>query len=116
MEGAHRAHAPVRFEVLLPDDLAAAFALLPEAFRTNAALPVFQLGGFAALRVFPPDPGHATLYFNAGTDAPARSQTHGKSALPAWRVRVHAETSWRRVKLAYRRAPSSRPEGRRDRR
>ncbi len=34
----------VGLQVLLPDDLAAAFALLPEAFGAYAALAVFQLG------------------------------------------------------------------------
>ncbi len=72
MRAALRAHTVALFEVLLPDDLFAAFALLPETFGFDlplavAGLRLFSLGAAA----FPLEPGHEPTYLSAGTDDPA---------------------------------------------
>src|ERR1051326_2156399 len=103
MKTALRADVAGGFEILLPDDLPAPFALLPQALGAHAALAIFRFGALVVLAAVSLKPRHATIYLNAGTDAPARLRKHDIAAQRAWRARVHAGRSWRKAKSKDRR-------------
>ena len=47
-------------QVLFPDDLAAAFALLPQTFGADLAILVIQFGEFVVVPFVPLEPRHAS--------------------------------------------------------
>src|SRR5262249_48350443 len=61
MVAAFRARVPVGLEILFPDDLPAALALLPESLGADALLAVLLLGGRLRPGFIPFEPGHARL-------------------------------------------------------
>src|SRR5262249_12933638 len=107
---------PVGFQILFPDDLAAPFTLLPETFGAHTSFRVTDARQFVIVAFVPLEPRHGKNYVSAGTDAPARRQTHDRSVRRAWHGPIRAETSSPRARVKRRRAAARRPEGRRDRR
>ena len=55
------ADVPVGLEVLLPDDLAAAFALLPQTFGSDPAFLISQFGELVVIPFVPLEPRHGNL-------------------------------------------------------
>jgi hypothetical protein len=104
------ADVPVGFQVLFPDDLAAALALLPQALGAHFALAVCRL-----LRLFVGILSRRNqamqFHVSAGRDGPARLRRRGRSARRAWRAPIRAERSWRRAR-AERSARAAQPGGR----
>src|SRR5450756_1849588 len=58
MRAALGAHVPVGLQVLFPDDLAAAFALLPQTFGPDLAILVIQFGEFVVVPFVALEPRH----------------------------------------------------------
>ena len=54
------ADVPVAFQVLFPDDLAAAFTLLPQTFGADLAILVIQFGEFVVVPFVPLEPRHSS--------------------------------------------------------
>src|SRR5450759_5969797 len=58
MRAALGAHVPVGLQVLFPDDLAAAFALLPQTFGPDLSILVIQFGELVVVPFVALEPGH----------------------------------------------------------